>query len=86
MNVRHHTSITADMNNLINFNPTSKGLTYFEEHETNKILHYQLSRPRFDAIIMKDTEIVDKIDDMKKQGRHYHSYPQHSHKLTKRRI
>ncbi len=86
MNVRHHTSITANMNNLINFNPTSKGLTYFEEHDTNKILHYQLSRPRFDAVIMRETEIVDKIDDMKKAGTHYHAYPQHSHRLTKRRI
>ena len=82
----HHTSISNEQNNLMNFNPTSKGLTYFEEHETNKHLHYQLSKPRFENVIMKDTSIVDKIDDYQKDGHHYHKYPSHSHSLKARRL
>ena len=81
MFVQHSRSIENDFNNLINFNPTNKGLTYYEEHETNKLIHYPLSRPRFLTTAYKDTEIVDKINLWKKEGRHYHNYPEHSQTL-----
>jgi hypothetical protein len=84
MFVQHHRSIENDFNNLINFNPTNKGLTYYHEHETNKLIHYPLSRPRFLATAYKDTEIVDKIEKWRKDGRHYHNPPEHSQTLNVR--
>lgn len=80
--VQHHRSIENDFNNLMNFNPTNKGLTYYEEHKTNKQIHYPLSRPRFDATSFRDTEIPDKIDDWRKDGRHYHIHGKHSQTLN----
>jgi hypothetical protein len=84
MFVQHHRSIENDFNNLINFNPTNKGLTYYHEHETNKLIHYPLSRPRFLATAYKDTEIIDKIEKWRKDGRHYHNPPEHSQTLNVR--
>jgi len=75
-----HTSI--QLNNLQNYNPTSKGITYYEPHETEKLLHLPTSKPRFQGIIMRDNSIVNEIQKNKKQGIHYHSPPHHSFGLT----
>lgn len=83
---QHKTSVTPTLNNLINFNPTI-GLSSFEEHETNKMLHGGVgSRPRFESVDNRNTEIVDKISDIKKEGRHYHTRPEHSQTLRVRRL
>jgi len=49
-------------------------------------LHYPKSRPRYESINHRDTEIVDKIQAWKKPGKHYHAYPQHSQTLRIRRL
>lgn len=86
MFVQHHRSITNDMNNLQNFNPTI-GTTYFEEHDTNKMLHGGVgTRPRYELFNFRDTHIPDKIDNWKKDGNHPHTRPEHSQKLMVRRI
>ena len=83
---QHRTSVTPTLNNLINFNPTI-GLTQFEEHDTNKMLHAGIgSRPRFESVNNRNTEIVDKIQDIKKPGNHFHTRPEHSQTLRVRRL
>ena len=83
---QHSTSVTPTLNNLINFNPTI-GITQFEEHDTNKMLHGGVgSRPRFESVDNRNTEIVDKIDDIKKPGNHLHTKPEHSQTLKIRRL
>tara|TARA_B110001450_G_scaffold50897_1_gene47520 strand:+ start:633 stop:1109 length:477 start_codon:yes stop_codon:yes gene_type:complete len=77
----HHTSVTNELNNTMNFNATNEGLTYYEEHDTNKHLNYPESRPRFEAVSYRDTEIVDKINSMKVEGRHYENPIEHSQNL-----
>lgn len=84
---QHHTSVTANMNNLINFNPTrGSEATKFEHHDTEKHLHYEKSKPRYNEITNKDTEIVDKIDDMKKSQPQFSIFTEHSQKLRVRRL
>ena len=83
---QHKTSVTPTLNNLINFNPTI-GLTQFQEHDTNKMLHGGVgSRPRFEYVNNRNTEIVDKIQDIKKPGNHFHTRPEHSQTLRVRRL
>ena len=83
---QHRTSVTPTLNNLINFNPTI-GLSSFEEHDTNKMLHGGVgSRPRFESVDNRDTQIVDKIQDIKKPGNHFHTRPEHSQTLRIRRL
>lgn len=83
---QHRTSVTPTLNNLINFNPTI-GLSSFEEHDTNKMLHGGIgSRPRFESVNNRNTEIVDKIADKKKPGNHPHTRPEHSQTLRVRRL
>ena len=83
---QHHTSVTPTLNNLINFNPTI-GITQFEEHDTNKMLHGAIgSRPRFEYVNNRNTEIIDKIADIKKPGNHFHKHPEHAQTLRVRRL
>jgi hypothetical protein len=83
---QHKTSITPTLNNLMNFNPTI-GLSSFEEHDTNKMLHGGVgSRPRFEHVHNYNTEIVDKISNIKKPGNHYHTRAEHSQTLRVRRL
>jgi len=83
---QHKSSVTPTLNNLINFNPTI-GLSQFEEHETNKMLHGGVgSRPRFEHVHNYNTEIVDKISDIKKPGNHLHTRPEHAQTLRIRRL
>lgn len=83
---QHHTDVTMTMNNLQNFNPTNKGLTYFEEHDTNKHLNYPTSRPRFESFNYRDTSIPDKINEWKKEGNHLHTHFKHAPSLRVRRL
>lgn len=82
---QHHTSVTNELNNTMNFNPTI-GVTYYEEHDTNKHLHYPKTKPRYELFNFRDNIVTDKIDDWKKEGNHHHSLPEHSQKLNIRRI
>ena len=83
---QHHTDVTTSMNNLQNFNPTNKGITYFEQHDTNKHINYPTSRPRFESFNYRDTSIPDKIDALKKEGNHLHTYFKHAPALKVRRL
>jgi len=83
LNQRVHRSVTNDMNNLINFNPTrGSEKQQFEEHKTNMHLHYPNSKPRYLLVNNRNTEIQDKIESMRKPGKHFERYPQHSSFLT----
>jgi len=83
---QHHTDVTNNLNNLINFNPTI-GITQFQEHDTNKMLHGGIgSRPRFEYVNNRDTEIIDEIQDKKKPGNHFHTRPEHAQTLRVRRL
>lgn len=84
---QHHTSVTVDMNNLGNFNPTrGSEATKFEHTETEKHLHYEKSKPRYNEITHKNTEIVDKIDDIKKKQPQFSIFSEHSQRLNIRRL
>ena len=84
---QHHTSVTANMNNLINFNPTrGSEATKFEHHDTEKHLHYEKSKERYNYITNKDTEIVDDINDMKKSQPQFSIFKEHSQRLNIRRL
>lgn len=81
--VIHHESVTMNLNNLQNFNPTSPGITYFEEHDTNKHIHYggMHSHPANRNIHdFRNTKIVDEIDDLRK-GINFFEKPK-SHSLS----
>ena len=75
-----HDHVTSSLNYLQNFNPTNKIHTYFEETEAHRALHNKDQRPRFETVIGKDTEIVDKIDFMRKKPVPHVPFS-HSHKL-----
>ena len=80
-NVKHNTSVTMNLNNLQNFNPTI-GQLYFQEHDTNRTL-------RHDKHPSKDIEftnysynkIVKEIDDIKNNNNVFHAYKHHSQTL-----
>lgn len=82
-----HTSTTNELLKTMHFNPTrGSEKTKFHEHETNMHLLYQKSKPRFEAVNNRDTEIVDKIQDWKKPGSHFEKRHEHSSSLRIRRI
>ena len=84
LNQKVHRSVTNDMNNLMNFNPTrGSEKQQFKEHPTNMHLHYARSKPRYLLVNNRNTEIQDKIEGMRKPGnRFYERYPEHSSFLT----
>ena len=87
LNQRYNTSTTAELMKTMHFNPTmGSERSSFYEHETNMHLLYPKSRPRFESVSNHDTSIVDKINAMKKPGKHYQAYPEHSSTLRVRRI
>lgn len=77
-----HTSITNELTKTMDFNPTSKGLTYFKEHSTNNMLHNHTSKPRYEGVINRITHIPDHIDNLRKPGNHFHTNLSHSFGLT----
>jgi hypothetical protein len=86
-NQRYNTSTTNELLKTMHFNPTmGSEKQKFHEHETNMHLHYAKSKPRFESVNHRDTEIVDKIQAWKKPGNHYQAYPQHSSSLRLRRL
>ena len=86
-NQRYNTSTTNELMKTMHFNPTmGSEKTKFHEHETNMHLLYEKSKPRFEAVNNHDTEIVDKINAMKKPGPHYEKRAEHSSRLRVRRI
>lgn len=87
LNQKYNTSTTNELMKTLLFNPTrGSEKTKFEETDTNMHLLYPKSKPRFESVDNRDTSIPDKIEALRKPGRHYHSYPQHSSSLRIRRI
>lgn len=81
----HHDSVTMHLNNLQNFNPTSAGVTYFNEHETNKHIHYggMHSHPANKTTPNhRETTVPDKIDKWRKRSNIFEVEQSHSHKLN----
>lgn len=77
----HHEHVTINMNNLQNFNPTSKGLTYFEEHETNKHIHhggYHSHPPNKTKPNYRDNTVTNKIDKWRKSNNVFEKPIEHS--------
>ena len=62
-----HSSVTSMMNDLANFNPTSKALNYYKETESYKTLHNKEQMPRMGFDNNFDLHIPNKIDFMKKK-------------------
>ena len=86
-NQRYNTSTTAELMKTSLFNPTrGTERTSFYEHDTNMHLLYPKSRPRFEEVNNRDTEIVDKINAMKKPGPYFEKRNEHSSRLKVRRI
>jgi len=80
----HHDSVTMNLSNLQNFNPTSPGLTYFKEHETNKHIHHggMHSHPANKTTPNhRETTVPDKIEKWRKRSNVFEVEAQHSHKL-----
>ena len=77
----HHDSVTMHLNNLQNFNPSSKGLTYFEEHETNKHIHhggYHSHPPNKTKPNYRDNTVTNKIDKWRKSNNIFEKPIEHS--------
>ena len=73
-----------NLNNLQNYNPTSAGVSYFKEHETNKHIHHggYHSHPANETKPdHKDTKIVDKIEKWRKPNIGFEKPREHSHRL-----
>ena len=87
LNQRYNTSTTNELLKTMHFNPThgSERSTFYE-HETNMHLWYPKSKPRYENVNNRDTEIIDKINAWKKPGNHYQAYPEHSQTLRVRRL
>jgi len=82
-----NTSTTNELMKTMHFNPTmGSEKTKFLETETNMHLLYPKSRPRFESVNNRDTEIVDKINALKKPGPHFEKRSEHSSRLKVRRI
>ena len=70
----HHNSVTMHLNDLQNYNPCSKGITYFEPHETERHIHHASqgsmhSHPANKTIPNhRDNTVTDKIDKWRKSS------------------
>jgi hypothetical protein len=72
--------------NLYNFNATHKELSYFEPHNTDKLIQHPYSRPRFTAEKAYDISIPQEINKLKENtAPDFFKLPQHSFTLNKRR-
>jgi len=80
-NVRYNTSVTMNMNNLQNFNPTI-GQVYFQENDTNISLRHD-KHPSGDIQFTNYSynRIVKEIDEIKKDQKVFHAYKHHSQTL-----
>ena len=80
-NVKYNTSVTMDLNNLQNFNPTI-GQVYFAEHQTNTTLrHDKHASKDINFTNYSYNRIVKEIDDIKKDQNIFHAYKHHSQTL-----
>lgn len=80
----HHEHVTINMNDLQNFNACSKGLTYFEEHETNKHIHhggFHSHPPNKTKPNHRENTVTDKIDKWRKSNNVFEKHPDHSMRL-----
>ena len=85
-NVKYNTSVTMDLNNLQNFNPTI-GQVYFAEHETNKTLRHDKHQSKdIDFTNYSYNRIVKEIDEIKRDDNVFHSYKHHSQTLQPVRV
>jgi len=83
-NQKQYDSVTNQMNNLQNFNCTrGSEKQQFQHHETHKhMFQMNPSHKRYLEVFNKNTDIPDKINAMKKFGKHFQKYPEHSSFLT----
>lgn len=79
-----HTHPTIMLSDLQNYNPT-KGITYFEPHETDKLFHHPETDPRYEQEYVYDVSIPEEINEMRKKNVPFHKPEQHSFKLKPRK-
>ena len=86
--VIHHEHVTVNMNNLMNFNPSHHGNSYFHEHDTNKHLYHKSTSfyPNETKANHRDTRIIDEISSTRKNSNVYTNPVSHSQKLKVRSI
>jgi len=86
--VIHHEHVTVNMNNLMNFNPTHAGNTYFHEHETNKHIYHKNTSlyPNETLSNHRDTKIVDEINYLRKNNNVFTVPKNHSQTLKVRTL
>jgi hypothetical protein len=76
----------AVFNDLYNFNPTHKEMSFFEPHATDKLIHHNESRPREEREYVYDMRIPNEIDTVRKDNApDAHRLLEHSFSLVKRR-
>ena len=85
-NVKYNTSVTMDLNNLQNFNPTI-GQVYFAEHQTNTTLRHNKHQSKdIEFINYPYNRIVKEIDEIKRDDNVFHAYKHHSQTLQPVRV
>lgn len=73
-------------NDLYNFNPTHKEMSYYKPHETDILTQHPYSRPRFTDEIVYDVSVPEEIENMKKKNApDFFKLPQHALTLNKRK-
>ena len=78
-----HTHPTIMLSNLQNYNPTI-GITYFEPHATDKLIHHHESKPRYDKEYVYNMHIPQQLEAMRVNNPADHKPLEHSHKLKVR--
>ena len=86
--VINHEHVTINLNNLMNFNPTSAGYSYFDEHETNKHIYHRSTSyyPNETLPNHRNTDIVDGINKMRKNDNVFVVPKSHSQTLKVRKV
>tara|TARA_B110000261_G_C13013979_1_gene329280 strand:+ start:549 stop:956 length:408 start_codon:yes stop_codon:yes gene_type:complete len=74
-------SLSANLNNLLTFNPTSKLLNKYKEHSTNEHLLNGKSHVNTRYMVLKNTHIASEIERLRKPGNHKVTQHKHSHSL-----
>lgn len=72
----------AVFNDLYNYNPT-QGVSYFDPHETDKLIHHPTDKPRFELENYKNLDIQKEIQADKKVAQSYVVPPKDSFVLKR---
>lgn len=71
-------------NNLYNFNPTLKEMSYYAPHETEKLFNHPTDKPRFEKEFVYNNDIPNEIEGIKQNTTMFYKLPQHSMTIQRR--